>query len=142
MHAQVSQRGGGLLPAGMGDHPGTAGQGQLHGGDGVTRFKAGDEVFGMPWFPRAAGAYAQFATAPARLLALKPPLLSHEHAAALPLAGLTAWQMLVEVANVGPGQRVLINGGAGGVGDLAIQVAKSQSAYVIATAREPKHAFL
>lgn len=111
-------------------------------GYGVTRFKAGDEVFGMPWFPRPAGAYAQFASAPARHLAPKPPSLSHEQAAALPLAGLTAWQMLVEVANVGPGQRVLINGGAGGVGHLAIQVAKSQGAYVIATARKPKHAFL
>lgn len=111
-------------------------------GYGVTRFQKGDEVFGMPWFPRQAGTYAEYVTAPTRHLALKPASLSHEQAAALPLAGLTAWQMLVEVANVGPGQRVLINGGAGGVGHLAIQVAKSQGAYVIATARAAKHTFL
>ena len=110
-------------------------------GYGVTRFKVGDEVFGMPWFPRAAGAYAEYIVAPSRHLALKPTHLEFTDAAALPLAGLTAWQTLVDVANVSAGMRVLINAGAGGVGHLAIQIAKSLGAYVIATARPEKHAF-
>lgn len=110
-------------------------------GYGVTRFRVGDEVFGMPWFPRAAGAYAEYIVAPSRHLALKPSHLDFIDAAAMPLAGLTAWQTLVDVANVSAGMRVLINGGAGGVGHLAIQIAKSLGAYVIATARPEKHAF-
>jgi NADPH:quinone reductase-like Zn-dependent oxidoreductase len=110
-------------------------------GYGVTRFKVGDEVFGMPWFPRAASAYAEYLVAPSRHLALKPPHIDFADAAALPLAGLTAWQTLVDVANVSAGARVLINAGAGGVGHLAIQIAKSLGAYVIATARPEKHAF-
>ncbi len=64
------------------------------GGYGVTRFKVGDEVFGMPWFPRQGGAYAEYACAPARHFALKPSSITHVAAAALPLAGLTAWHML------------------------------------------------
>lgn len=111
-------------------------------GYGVTRFQPGDEVYGMPWFPRQAGAYAEYVTAPARHLARLPKNLSFVEAAALPLAGLTAWHMLVEVARVQPGMRVLINGGAGGVGHLAIQIAKYLGADVIATARAEKHAFV
>ncbi len=110
-------------------------------GYGVTRFKVGDEVFGMPWFPRAASAYAEYTVAPSRHLALKPSHIDFVDAAALPLAGLTAWQMLVDVANISAGMRVLINGGAGGVGHLAIQIAKALGAYVIVTARPEKHAF-
>ena len=64
--------------------------------EGVTRFDRGDEVHGMPFFPRAASAYAQYVTAPSRQLARKPAGLSHAEAAALPLAGLTAWQSLVD----------------------------------------------
>ncbi|MFB4317235.1 NADP-dependent oxidoreductase [Actinomadura sp. 21ATH] len=111
-------------------------------GYGVTRFRTGDAVFGMPWFPRAAGGYAEYVTAPARHLAPMPPGVSFEEAAALPLAGLTAWQMLTEVARVGPGQRVLISGAAGGVGHLAVQIAKSLGAHVIGTASAAKHSFL
>ncbi|MFC4310502.1 NADP-dependent oxidoreductase [Steroidobacter flavus] len=110
-------------------------------GYGVTRFKPGDEVFGMPWFPRAGGAYAEYAVAPSRHFAHKPAELDFVHAAALPLAGLTAWQMLVDVAELRSGMRVLINGGAGGVGHLAIQIAKYLGAHVIATARTEKHEF-
>lgn len=110
-------------------------------GYGVTRFKPGDEVFGMPWFPRAAGAYAEYAVAPSRHFALKPSEIDFAHAAALPLAGLTAWQMLVDVAAVRAGMRVLISGGAGGVGHLAIQLAKYLGAHVIATARAEKQEF-
>jgi len=70
---------------------------------GTNRFKPGDEVFGMPFFPRAASTYAEKVAAPSRQLALKPKSLSHEQAAGLPLAGLTAWQSLVDVAAVKPG---------------------------------------
>jgi NADPH:quinone reductase-like Zn-dependent oxidoreductase len=111
-------------------------------GYGVTRFAVGDRVFGMPWFPRQAGCYAEFITAPSRHLSAMPENLSFVEAAALPLAGLTAWQMLVDVAQVQPGQRVLIGAAAGGVGHLAVQIAKAMGAYVIGTAREAKHAFL
>jgi NADPH:quinone reductase-like Zn-dependent oxidoreductase len=111
-------------------------------GLGVTRFAAGDEVFGMPWFPRQAAAYAEYVTAPSRQLARKPSGLSHAEAAGLPLAGLTAWQVLVDTARVKPGQRVLITGAAGGVGHLAVQIAKARGAYVIGTASAAKHDFL
>ncbi|CAL9472841.1 NADP-dependent oxidoreductase [Streptomyces sp. Tu 3180] len=111
-------------------------------GYGTTRFQAGDRVLGMPWFPRAAGAYAEYVTAPARHFARMPDELSFTEAAALPLAGLTAWQMLTEVAHVQPGQRVLVAGAAGGVGHLAVQIAKALGAHVIGTARAAKHAFL
>lgn len=106
---------------------------------GVTRFSVGDEVYGMPWFPRQAGGYADYVTAPARHFAPKPKRLDHEHAAALPLAGLTAWQVLVDTANVQPGQRVLVHAAAGGVGHLAVQIAKSRGAEVIGTASAAKH---
>lgn len=111
-------------------------------GYGVTRFRKGDAVFGMPWFPREGGAYAQYVTAPARHFAHKPLEVTHVEAAALPLAGLTAWQMLVDVAQVRPGMRVLISGGSGGVGHLAVQVAKALGASVTATGRPGKHGFL
>ncbi|WP_246755472.1 NADP-dependent oxidoreductase [Bradyrhizobium neotropicale] len=111
-------------------------------GYGTTRFKVGDEVFGMPWFPRAANAYAEYLVAPARHLALKPKRLSFEQAAALPLAGLTAWEMLVDVAMVGRGDKVLINGAAGGVGHIAVQIAKTRGAHVVAVASGAKHGFL
>lgn len=111
-------------------------------GPGAARFRPGDEVFGMPWFPREAAAYAEYVTAPSRQLSHKPAALSHIEAAALPMAGLTAWQVLVETANVCPGQRVLITAAAGGVGHLAVQIAKSRGAYVIGTARAHKHDFV
>ncbi|PXX61744.1 NADPH:quinone reductase-like Zn-dependent oxidoreductase [Nocardia tenerifensis] len=111
-------------------------------GYGATRFQPGDRVFGMPWFPRAAGAYAEYVTAPARHFAKMPERASFSEAAALPLAGLTAWQMLVDVAEVRSGQRVLITAAAGGVGHLAVQIAKSFGAYVIGTASAAKHAFV
>jgi NADPH:quinone reductase-like Zn-dependent oxidoreductase len=102
---------------------------------GVTRFKVGEEVFGMPWFPRQAGAYAEYVTAPSRHFAAKPHTLSHEEAAALPLAGLTAWQIIVDTIQLEDGADLLIHGAAGGVGHLAVQVAKARGANVIGTAR-------
>jgi NADPH:quinone reductase-like Zn-dependent oxidoreductase len=111
-------------------------------GMGVTRFDVGDRVFGMPRFPREAAAYAEHVTSPSRQLARTPDGLADVEAAALPLAGLTAWQALVETADVQPGRRVLVLGAAGGVGHLAVQIAKARGAYVIGTARAGKHAFL
>jgi NADPH:quinone reductase-like Zn-dependent oxidoreductase len=111
-------------------------------GYGVTLLQPGDRVFGMPWFPRQAGAYAEYVTAPSRHFALMPAGLSFAEAAALPLAGLTAWQMLVDVGQVQAGQRVLVTAAAGGVGHLAVQIAKAHGAYVIGTARAAKHRFL
>jgi NADPH:quinone reductase-like Zn-dependent oxidoreductase len=111
-------------------------------GPGVTRFEPGDAVFGMPLFPRAVGAYAEFVAASSRQLTLKPTRLDHPHAAALPLAGLTAWQGLVDAGRLGAGQRVLIHGGGGGVGHLAVQIAKARGAHVTVTASRPKRAFV
>lgn len=109
---------------------------------GVSRFVAGDEVLGMPLFPRVAGAYAEYVAAPSRQLVRKPAGLDFVQAAALPLAGLTAWQALVDTANVQPGQRVLVHGAGGGVGHLAVQIAKARGAHVVATASPGKHDFV
>ncbi|SDX07027.1 NADPH:quinone reductase [Amycolatopsis xylanica] len=111
-------------------------------GFGATGVDVGDEVLGMPLFPRQAAAYADYVVAPSRHFVRKPKGLSHAEAAGLPLAGLTAWQALVDVANVQPGQRVLVDGAAGGVGHLAVQIAKARGAYVLGTASAPKHEFL
>jgi NADPH:quinone reductase-like Zn-dependent oxidoreductase len=134
------------LPAIQGDPPmilgwDVAGTVEKVGG-GVTRFEPGDRVFGMPWFPRLARAYADFVTAPSRHLARTPDVLSDEQAGGLPLAGLTAWQSLVDTAGVGEGDRVLVHAAAGGVGHLAVQIAKTRGAHVIGTARAEKHEFL
>jgi NADPH:quinone reductase-like Zn-dependent oxidoreductase len=109
---------------------------------GVTRFQPGDEVYGMPFFPRAASAYAEYIAAPSRQLARKPATLSGAEAAALPLAGLTAWQALVDTAQLAADQRVLIHGAGGGVGHLAVQIAKARGAHVIGTASAAKHDFI
>jgi len=111
-------------------------------GAGVTRFRPGDEVYGMPSFPRAVGAYAEFVAASSRQLASKPARLDHPHAAALPLAGLTAWQGLVDAAHLDAGQRVLIHGGGGGVGHLAVQIARARGAHVTVTASHSKISFV
>ena len=99
----------------------------------VTGLRRGDEVYGLADFPRD-GAAAEFVAVQASNLALKPRSLSHEQAAALPLSALTAWQALFEHAHLAAGQSVLIHGGAGGVGSLAIQLAHGRGARVIATA--------
>ncbi len=106
------------------------------------RFRPGDEVFGMPLFPRPASAYAEFVAAPALHLARKPASLTHVEAAALPVVGLTAWQGLVDLGGVSEGDRVLIHGGGGGVGHVAIQIAKARGAHVIATASGSKRKFV
>ncbi|MDG4852784.1 MULTISPECIES: NADP-dependent oxidoreductase [unclassified Mesorhizobium] len=107
-------------------------------GTGVTAFKVGDAVFGMPRFPKQAAAYAEFVATPVDEIAAKPAAIDHAQAAALPLAGLTAWQGLVRHGGLQSGQRVLIHAGAGGVGHLAVQIAKARGAWVIATASPDK----
>ncbi|MER6125786.1 NADP-dependent oxidoreductase [Streptomyces sp. NPDC001795] len=111
-------------------------------GGGVTLFKPGDEIFGMLPYPHGAGAHAEYVTGPTRAFVRKPAGIGHIQAAALPLAGLTAYQALVDTADVRPGQRVLIHAAAGGVGHLAVQIAKARGAYVIGTASAAKHGFL
>jgi NADPH:quinone reductase-like Zn-dependent oxidoreductase len=102
-------------------------------GKSVTRFKKGDEVFGMIRFIGHGKAYAEYVTAPEDQLALKPGNVSHETAAAATLAAITAWQTLVTYAKIQKGDKVLIHSGAGGVGHYAIQLAKHFGATVIAT---------
>lgn len=111
-------------------------------GYGVTRFEPGDRVFGMPRFPRAAGAYAEYATAPSLQLSRIPDGLEFAEAAAVPLAALTAWHALVDAAAVSAGDVVVIHGASGGVGHLAVQIAAARGATVVATARGASHAFL
>lgn len=93
----------------------------------------GTEVFGMGMVPRMSGAYAEYLTVPALSVIRKPSRLSHVEAAAVPLAALTAWGMVVETAKAHEGQRMLIHAGAGGVGHFAVQFASYFGAHVIAT---------
>ena len=111
-------------------------------GVGVARFSVGDDVIGMLSYPFGHGAHAEYVAAPARWFARKPASLDHVHAAALPLVSLTAWQALIENADLQAGQRVLIHAAAGGVGHIAVQIAKARGAYVIGTASAPKHDYL
>ncbi|MEU0383335.1 NADP-dependent oxidoreductase [Streptomyces chartreusis] len=111
-------------------------------GIGVAAFAPGDEVFGMLPYPFGHGSHAEYVIAPVRALARKPAGIDHVQAGALPLVSLTAWQALVEHAELRPGQRVLIHAAAGGVGHVAVQIAKERGAHVIGTASAGKHEFL
>jgi NADPH:quinone reductase-like Zn-dependent oxidoreductase len=124
----------------------------------VQGFAVGQEVFGMVRFPSVGESrgYAEYVAAPATDLARKPAGLDHVHAAGAPMSGLTAWQYLIELGHTASnpfqpephrpvplhGQRVLVNGAAGGVGHLAVQLAKWQGAYVIAVASGKQEALL
>ena len=110
-------------------------------GPDVSALAVGDEVFGMPRFPKLAGCYAEYVAAPADEVAARPAALSWAEAGGLPLAGLTALQVL-DMAGVTSGQRVLVHAAAGGVGHLAVQLAKARGAWVTGTARADKHPFL
>ena len=101
-------------------------------------FVAGEEVFGIV----PSGGYAQFATAGAGTIAKKPAGLSHAQAACLPVAGMTAWQALFDQGGLQAGQRALIAGGAGGVGHLAVQLAKHAGAHTIATGSAHNREFI
>jgi NADPH:quinone reductase-like Zn-dependent oxidoreductase len=108
-------------------------------GFGVTLYKPGDEVFGMLPYPHGVGSHAEYVAAPARALTFKPASVDHVQAGALPLAALTAWQALNDTAHLQNGQRILIHAAAGGVGHLAVQIAKAKGAYVIGTASAANH---
>ena len=108
-------------------------------GEGVTDWKVGDEVI---VFSDDRGAYAQFVVVPANTIVRKPEKLSFEEAAGIPTVAYAAYDALIDTANVERGQRVLIHGGAGGVGSAAVQLAKSRGAFVLATASARNHEFL
>jgi NADPH:quinone reductase-like Zn-dependent oxidoreductase len=103
-------------------------------GEGVSGLAAGDAVLGLIDFDRD-GAAAEFVSVPAVNLAAKPPSLSDTAAAALPLAGMTAWQALVDHADLKPGEQVLVQGGSGAVGSFAVQLAAILGGHVTATGR-------
>ncbi len=108
-------------------------------GSGVRDFRLGDEVFGMVGgVGGIPGTLAELVSVPAALLAMKPTSLSMREAAALPLVTITAWEGLVDRANVRTGHTVLVHGGAGGVGHIAIQIAKAHGATVYATVSASK----
>ena len=124
----------------------------------VRAFKVGNEVFGMIRFPSfgESRAYAEYVAAPASELARKPAAIDHVHAAGAPMSGLTAWQFLIDLGHDHPNplqaelhrpvplacKTVLINGAAGGVGHLAVQLAKWKGAHVIAVASSTQESFL
>ncbi len=111
-------------------------------GENADKFKVGDEVFGMVRFPDIGSAYAEFVAAPQDELALKPKNIDVLQAAAYPLVALTAWQALFEAGNLASGERVLIQGAAGGVGHIAVQLAKWKGATVIGTGSTNNMEFL
>lgn len=112
-------------------------------GDGVTAFRIGDEVYGLATgIGGLQGSLAEYAAVDADLIALKPTKLSMREAAAVPLVFITAWEGLVDRAKVGAGQKVLIHGGAGGVGHMAVQIARALGAEVFATGSADDKAFI
>ncbi len=110
-------------------------------GDGVDSFAVGDRVFGMPLFPAQAG-YGTYVAGPAEQWAHSPTTLDDVQAAAVPLAAITALQAFRDVADLQPGQRVLVHAAGGGVGHLAVQIAVVLGAEVVATASEEKASFV
>ena len=101
-------------------------------GKAVTAFKVDDAVYSRPNIARD-GTYAEFVAIDENEIALKPHTITHSSAASLPLAGITAWDVLVKAGEIKTGDRVLIHAASGGVGSLAVQLAKARGAYVIAT---------
>ena len=119
-----------FMPLSMPWTPGLEGAGVVEAlGPGVTQFRPGEAVYG-PFL----GAYAEYALAPASDLQFKPDRLSFEEAASVPVGALTAWSAVIDTANVQPGQRVLVQGAAGGVGIYAVQLARWKGAQVVGTA--------
>jgi NADPH:quinone reductase-like Zn-dependent oxidoreductase len=106
-------------------------------GSGVTGFKKGDEVYGRDgMLGSGSGSFAEFISVDAKVTVRKPKNVSHVEAAALPLTGLSAVQALTEHIGLSKGKKILIHGGAGGIGTMAIQLAKHLGAYVATTASE------
>lgn len=111
-------------------------------GPDVTELRVGDAVFGMPRFPQHVGCCAEYVISPATTIAVVPAGVSMQEAAAAPMATLTAWQALQQWPEPLATGRVLIHGAAGGVGHIAVQLAKGAGAQVIATASARNHDFL
>lgn len=111
-------------------------------GPGVTTFVAGDEVWYTPQIFAGQGSYAEYHVADEGIVGRKPPSLSHLEAASLTLVGGTAWEALVVRAGLRVGESILVHGGAGGVGHVAIQLAKAMGARVFTTVREANAAFV
>ncbi len=111
-------------------------------GEGVSTFRPGDEVYSMVRFPEIGNAYAEYVAVPVSDLAHKPTTLDHIQAASVPLAALTAWQVMFDTAHLSAGQTILIHAAAGGVGHLAAQLAKWKGAKVIGTASARNADFL
>ena len=110
-------------------------------GSEVLNFRIGDEVYSRP-DPRRDGTYAEYVVVKADQVNLKPKSIDHDKAAAVPLAGLTAWQGLFTHGQLENGQKILIHAASGGVGTYAVQFAKWKGAYVIGTASEDNIDFL
>ena len=110
-------------------------------GSGVTKFREGDEVFSRPDIARN-GAYAEYIAVRESEVAFKPKSLDHLHAAAIPLAGLTAWKGIFDTGGLSAGQKILIHAASGGVGSFAVQLAKWKGAYVFGTASGNNLSFL
>jgi NADPH:quinone reductase-like Zn-dependent oxidoreductase len=111
-------------------------------GADVAEFENGGEVYGMVRFPEPGNTDAEYAAVPAEEIVEKPESLDHTEAAGVPLVATTAWQALFDKGELSEGQRVLIHGAAGGVGHMAVQIAKSQGAHVIGTASGYNEEFL
>ncbi|WP_030466520.1 NADP-dependent oxidoreductase [Lentzea aerocolonigenes] len=134
----------GAFPA-LGEPPFTLGwdvAGTVEQAGEGAEFAVGDEVYGLLPFPGTGGGYAEYVVANAADLVLRPAHLTVEEAGAVPLVALTAWQALVGRGGLSAGQRVLIHAAAGGVGHVAVQIAKARGAYVVGTASAAKHDFL
>lgn len=110
-------------------------------GADVQKFKTGDEVFGYISLTRNGG-YAEFAIAKESEIVQKPQNIDFENAAAIGIAALTAWQAIFDTANLTSGQKILIHGGAGGVGSMAVQLAKAKDTYVLTTASSKNEEFV
>lgn len=108
----------------------------------VENFQQGDAVYGMTVSGGFSGAYAEYALAKADAIAPKPESIDFEEAAAIPIAALTAWQAMFNLANLSSGQRILIAGASGGVGSMAVQLAKAKGAFVIGTASGKNEQFV
>lgn len=131
-----------MLPFTMPFIPGWDVSGVVHAvGAQAQRFAVGDAVYSRPDISRN-GTYAEYVAVREHEVAKKPGTVSHIEAGVLPLAGITAWEALVTVGQVKPGQRVLVHAAAGGVGSLAVQIAKAHDAHVIATASAPNRALV
>ena len=111
-------------------------------GAGVSDFACGDLVAGIVDQAQRAGSYAEYLTVPATEIVRKPEAFTMAEAAAYPTVAVAAWRYLIQAADVQRGERVLVQGGAGGTGSVIVQIAKARGAYVIATASASNHEYL